>query len=100
MVPWGQEAFSAYLGADQKKWKEYDACDLVKSGASRFPLLVDQGAGDEYLKLQLRPTLLRESCESAKHPLELRIRADFDHSYYFIASFIDEHIAYHAKALN
>ena len=98
-VPWGEKAFGAYLGDDREAWKQYDAVELVKSAPERLPLLVDQGGGDEFLDGQLRPQLLQAACEAAGHPLSLRIRPGYDHSYYFIASFIGEHIAHHARAL-
>ncbi len=98
-VPWGEKAFSAYLGDDREAWKQHDAVELVKSAKERLPLLVDQGEADEFLDSQLRPHLLQAACEAAGHPLELRMQPGYDHSYYFIASFIGEHIAHHAAAL-
>lgn len=98
-VPWGQKAFTAYLGGDREAWREWDACELVRTAGERLPLLVDQGLADEFLETQLRPELLREACEAAGHPLDLRLRPGYDHSYYFIASFIDEHLAHHAEVL-
>ena len=98
-VPWGEKAFTAYLGEDRDAWREWDACELVARAKERLPLLVDQGLADEFLDTQLRPALLREACAATGHPLDLRLREGYDHSYYFIASFIGEHIAYHAKAL-
>jgi S-formylglutathione hydrolase len=98
-VPWGGKAFTAYLGDDRDAWREWDACELVRTASERLPLLVDQGLADEFLETQLRPELLREACEAAGHPLDLRLRAGYDHSYYFIASFIDEHLAHHAEML-
>lgn len=98
-VPWGEKAFAAYLGEDREAWKQYDACALVAGAKERLPLLVDQGGADEFLDTQLRPQLLQAACEAAGHPLQLRIHPDYDHSYYFIASFIGEHIAHHAAAL-
>ena len=98
-VPWGEKAFGAYLGDDRDAWKQYDAVALVGSATERLPLLVDQGGDDEFLDGQLRPQLLQAACEAAGHPLALRIRPGYDHSYYFIASFIGEHIAHHAKAM-
>ena len=98
-VPWGQKAFSAYLGDDREAWKQYDACELVKSVMEKLPLLIDQGEADEFLETQLKPELLRDACAAAGHPLELRRRPGYDHSYYFIASFIGEHVAHHARAL-
>ena len=74
--------------------------ELIKRGTEeKLPLLVDQGDADEFLENQLRPQLLREAAEAANHPLDLRMRAGYDHSYYFIASFIGDHIAHHAKAM-
>ena len=98
-VPWGEKAFSAYLGDDRASWQAWDASALVATATERLPLLVDQGSADEFLELQLKPELLRAACESAGHPLDLRIQPGYDHSYYFIASFIGEHIAHHARAL-
>ncbi len=98
-TPWGEKAFAAYLGDDREAWKAHDAVELVKSAKEKLPLLVDQGEADEFLDSQLRPHLLREACEAAGHPLTLRMRPGYDHSYYFIASFIGEHIAWHAAAL-
>ncbi|QDW66541.1 S-formylglutathione hydrolase [Luteimonas granuli] len=98
-VPWGEKALSAYLGDDREAWKQHDAVELVKSAKERLPLLVDQGEADEFLESQLRPHLLQAACEAAGHPLELRMQPGYDHSYYFIASFIGEHIAHHAAAL-
>ena len=101
-VPWGQKALGAYLGPDASAWTEWDAVALITSlpeGAERLPLLVDQGEADEFLSGQLRPELLAEACERTGHPLTLRRHAGYDHSYYFIASFIGEHIAHHAQAL-
>ena len=104
-VPWGQKAFEAYLGPDREAWKAWDAVELVKavgvSGASaeRLPLLVDQGEADEFLATQLRPELLQAACEAAGHPLTLRRQTGYDHSYYFIASFLADHFAHHAAAM-
>ncbi|HRO62838.1 S-formylglutathione hydrolase [Thermomonas sp.] len=98
-VPWGQKAFAAYLGDDAATWIQYDACALIKAAAEKLPILIDQGEADEFLDLQLRPWLLQEAADAVGHPLYLRLQPGFDHSYYFIASFIGEHIAHHAKAL-
>ena len=99
-VPWGEKAFTAYLGADRGVWSDWDACSLLRDARERLPLLVDQGDADEFLATQLKPELLRAACDSAAHPLTLRMRPGHDHSYYFIASFIGEHIAHHAAALH
>ncbi|HYG07300.1 MAG TPA: S-formylglutathione hydrolase [Stenotrophomonas sp.] len=98
-VPWGEKAFTAYLGADRDAWQDYDATTLIATACARTPLLVDQGAADEFLDSQLRPQLLQAAAEAAGHPLTLRLQPGYDHSYYFIASFIGEHVAWHAKAL-
>jgi len=98
-VPWGETAFAAYLGDDRDAWQQYDACALVAGARERLPLLVDQGDADEFLATQLQPERLREACDAAGHPLTLRMQPGYDHSYYFIASFIGEHIAHHAAAL-
>ena len=98
-VPWGEKAFSAYLGEDRAAWKAWDASALIANASERLPLLVDQGSEDEFLATQLQPERLRDACVAAGHPLELRMQPGYDHSYYFIASFIGEHIARHAAAL-
>ncbi len=98
-VPWGQKAFTAYLGKDREAWKAWDAVELIATAQERLPLLVDQGESDEFLAKQLRPELLQQACDAAGHPLTLRRHAGYDHSYYFIASFMADHFAHHAKAL-
>jgi S-formylglutathione hydrolase len=98
-APWGEKAFSNYLGPDRATWQAWDATALVADAAERLPLLVDQGDADEFFATQLRPELLQAACAEASHPLTLRIQPGYDHSYYFIASFIGEHIAWHAAAL-
>jgi S-formylglutathione hydrolase len=97
-VPWGQKVFAAYLGDDRTAWAAHDAVALVATARERLPLLVDQGEDDEFLP-QLQPELLRAACSQAGHPLTLRLWPGYDHSYYFIASFIGEHVAHHARAL-
>ena len=98
-VPWGQKAFSAYLGEDRTAWAAHDTVALVASATERLPLLVDQGADDEFLATQLQPERLQAACAAAGHPLTLRLQPGYDHSYYFIASFIGEHLAFHAQQL-
>ncbi len=98
-VPWGQKALAAYLGDDRAAWAEWDTCALLSSAEERLPLLVDQGDADEFLDAQLQPERLRSACDAAGHPLTLRMQPGYDHSYYFIASFMGEHVAFHAKAL-
>ena len=98
-VPWGEKALGAYLGNDRATWSQYDATALVADASERLTLLIDQGDADEFLEGQLKPQLLEAACTAAGHPLKLRLQPGFDHSYYFIASFIGEHIAHHAQAL-
>ena len=98
-APWGRKAFSAYLGNDRKAWEQYDAAELVKHASERLPLWVDQGEGDEFLQSQLQPQRLQAACDAAGHPMELTLRPGYDHSYYFVSSFIGEHVARHAQAL-
>lgn len=101
-VPWGQKAFSAYLGDDRSTWAQHDAVALIANASEsseRLPLLIDQGAADEFLATQLQPERLQAACAAVGHPLTLRLQPGYDHSYYFIASFIGEHLAHHAQAL-
>lgn len=98
-VPWGLKAFSAYLGDDRQAWKLHDAVELIKAGAPSLPMLVDQGGADDFLASQLQPELLRDACTAAGVPLQLNLRSGFDHSYYFIASFIQDHLCFHAEHL-
>jgi S-formylglutathione hydrolase len=98
--PWGIRAFTGYLGEDQASWKEYDATCLIEHGAkSKNPILIDQGCADNFLQQQLRPEVFQAACANAGQDLELRMQPDFDHSYYFISSFIGEHIQFHANNL-
>jgi S-formylglutathione hydrolase len=96
---WGQKAFSRYLGEERSTWREWDACALLAMASERLPLLIDQGDRDDFLETQLKPQALRQAAESAGHPLSLRLHSGYDHSYYFIASFIDDHLRHHAAAL-
>ncbi len=98
-VPWGEKAFSHYLGDDREAWKQYDATELVKSAPEKLPTLIDQGGADEFLEGQLKPQLFQAAAQVAGHPLVLRLQPGYDHSYYFIASFMGEHVAHHAAAL-
>ena len=100
--PWGQKAFSAYLGADPSRWDAHDAVRLVESGAAKGvydEILVDQGGADTFLAEQLKPELLEAACAKAGQGLTLRYQAGYDHSYFFIASFIADHLAWHAERL-
>jgi len=96
---WGEGCFGAYLGEDREAWKAYDATELVKGGAAPIPLFIDQGTNDEFLTEQLHPQDLEAACAARGFPLKLRRQEGYDHSYHFIASFIGEHLAYHAEAL-
>lgn len=98
-TPWGQKAFAAYLGEDAEAWAAWDACALVGQAKEQLPLLVDQGVDDGFLSEQLQPERLERACAAAGHPLDLRMRPGFDHSFYFVSTFIGEHIAHHAAAL-
>jgi S-formylglutathione hydrolase len=94
-TPWGQKALKGYLGNDKQLWKKYDSCELVKTSTNKLPLFIDQGSDDEFLKEYLQPERLQKVCEENNHPLTLRMQKGYDHSYYFIASFIEEHLRYH-----
>lgn len=98
-VPWGRKAFQRYLGAEPAAWRVYDATELVKT--KRFPgtILIDQGDADKFLQEQLRPDLFVAACRAAGQRVELRMRSGYDHSYYFISSFIEDHMRHHAAAL-
>lgn len=97
--PWGEKALAHYLGDDREVWKNHDSCELILAGARQMPMLVDQGDADDFLDQQLRTTLLQEACESANYHATIRMQAGYDHSYFFIASFIGSHIAFHAGEL-
>ena len=97
--PWGQKALGGYLGANQAAWRDYDATALIADGRSLPGLLVDQGLADNFLVSQLKPELLEEACQKAGIKLQLRRQPDYDHSYYFIASFMEDHLRYHSAAL-
>lgn len=98
-VPWGQKAFPAYLGGDESSWRRHDAVALITDGARLPDLLVDQGAADGFLENQLRPQLLADACAKAGIPLTLRMQEGYDHSYYFISSFMEDHLRWHAARL-
>jgi S-formylglutathione hydrolase len=97
--PWGEKALSAYIGSDKAAWREYDACALIEDGACVTDILVDQGTSDNFLEEQLKPHLLTEVCAKAKIPLTLNMREGYDHSYYFIATFMADHLRWHAERL-
>lgn len=98
--PWGEKAFTGYLGEDRNTWLGYDSCALIAAGNSKQELLVDQGAADDFLATQLGAEALQAACAAAGQPLIYRSHPGYDHGYFFIASFIDEHLRYHAKHLN
>ena len=98
-APWGEKAFTGYLGADRAAWAAHDATALIADATERLPILIDQGEADTFLETQLKPDLLEAACRAHHHPLTLRRQPGYDHSYYFIASFMSDHIAHHADAL-
>ncbi len=99
--PWGEKAFGAYLGADRDAWRAHDAALLIEAGkaASFDDILVDQGTGDSFLQNELKPELLEAAARSAGQKLTLRRQEGYDHSYFFIATFVSEHVAFHAARL-
>ncbi len=99
-VPWGEKALGRYLGEDRAAWRTYDAVALIEDGARVADLLVDQGEADNFLVQQLKPELLKTACEAAGIPLTLRMQPGYDHSYYFIASFMPDHLRRHAERLS
>ncbi|PHM37256.1 S-formylglutathione hydrolase [Xenorhabdus mauleonii] len=98
-VPWGKNAFSTYLGEDLAAWKQYDTVELIQHVQEGLPILIEQGLNDDFLKNQLRPELLQAVCDEIGYPVTINFHPEYDHSYYFIASFIGEHITYHANAM-
>jgi len=99
--PWGEKAFSGYLGDDREAWKQYDASELVAHTSRQFAqgILVDQGLADQFLAVQLNPDVFEAACKAAGQPLTLRRHAGYDHGYYFISTFIEDHLAHHARVL-
>ncbi len=98
--PWGEKALGGYLGEDKAAWREYDACALIEDGARLAALLVDQGEADNFLHEQLKPGLLALACRKAGIPATIRMQPGYDHSYYFISTFMADHVAWHAARLN
>jgi S-formylglutathione hydrolase len=98
-VPWGQKAFSRYLGPDRARWAEWDAVELLRTRRFDGKLLVDQGTADKFLERELRPELLREACAAAGQPLELRLHDGYDHGYYFVSTFVEDHLRHHAATI-
>jgi len=97
--PWGEKALGGYLGDDRTAWREYDACALIGDGARLPGLLVDQGTADDFLQDQLRTHRLAEACDAAGIPATIRMQDGYDHSYYFISTFMADHVAWHAERL-
>ncbi|AJE46264.1 S-formylglutathione hydrolase [Celeribacter indicus] len=97
--PWGEKALTGYLGPDREAWRDYDACALIEDGAALADLLVDQGTADNFLESQLRPELLEAVCAAKGQKLTLRMQEGYDHSYYFISSFMADHVAWHAARM-
>ncbi|SDI51316.1 S-formylglutathione hydrolase [Paraburkholderia steynii] len=99
--PWGEKAFNGYLGADREAWKQYDASELVGRSTRKFQegILVDQGLADQFLAQQLNPEVFEVACEAARQPLTLRRHEGYDHGFFFIQSFIEDHIRHHARVL-
>ena len=98
-VPWGRKALSGYLGPDHASWRKHDAVALIRDGALAPELLVDQGEGDQFLQEQLKPELLADACRDAGVDLTLRMHPGYDHSYYFISTFMAQHVSWHAHRL-
>ncbi|MGC1393106.1 MAG: S-formylglutathione hydrolase [Coleofasciculaceae cyanobacterium] len=97
--PWGEKAFTNYLGSNLETWRDYDASELVLTANYNHPILIDQGTTDQFLAKQLLPELFEAACQKAGQPLNLRYQDGYDHSYYFISTFIEDHIRHHAAAL-
>jgi S-formylglutathione hydrolase len=100
--PWGEKAFSNYLGPDRNRWDEYDSTEImlkIQDAPSRPPIVVDQGTADPFLGTQLRPHLLEQAAGKVDYPVTLRRQDGYDHSYYFISTFIDDHLRHHAEML-
>ena len=98
--PWGRKAFTGYLGSDETAWRRYDASELVVGHRFEGPILLDQGTADKFLVEQLKPEIFAEACRRAGQPLELRMQPGYDHGYYFIQTFMADHLAWHASALS
>lgn len=97
--PWGQKAFTNYLGPDRSSWRAYDASELVLTAQHHRSILIDQGIADPFVAQQLLPEMFKQACAEVGQPLNLRLQEGYDHSYYFIATFMEDHIRHHAAAL-
>lgn len=98
-VPWGQKAFTGYLGSDRAAWARYDATELVRASQHPSPILIDQGDADAFLERELKPELFAAACAASGQALELRMQPGYDHSYFFVASFVEDHLRHHARYL-
>lgn len=98
-VPWGEKAFAGYLGDDRAAWARHDACDLLTDASSAAEILIDQGEADQFLTRELQPERFERAADAAGQPYSLRRQPGYDHSYYFIQSFVEDHLRHHAKAL-
>jgi S-formylglutathione hydrolase len=98
--PWGEKALGGYLGSDRAAWRGHDTCALIEDGARLSALLVDQGTADGFLETQLKPQLLEGACAKAGIPLTLRRQEGYDHSYFFIATFVEDHLRWHARMIS
>jgi S-formylglutathione hydrolase len=99
VVPWGRKAFEGYLGLDEQRWRQHDAASLIADGHRVKDILVDIGSEDQFLERELSPAALKEACAAAKIPLTLRLQEGYDHSYYFISSFMEDHLRWHSERL-
>ena len=97
--PWGQKALSAYLGADKSNWADHDACELLQKAEQKLPIRIDQGTADNFLEQQLKTSLIVDASLAADYPIEVNMHEGYDHSYFFITSFIEAHIQFHAEHL-
>ena len=97
--PWGHKALSNYIGDDRAAWKQYDTTELVRTAREHLPVLVDQGEADDFLAEQLKTSMLEQASADSDYPMTIRMQAGYDHSYFFIASFVGEHIAFHTQHL-
>jgi S-formylglutathione hydrolase len=97
--PWGKKAFGNYLGKGKKAWKQYDACELLKKSKEHVPILIDQGEADDFLEEQLLTENIIKAAEKSEYPMQVRFQPGYDHSYFFIASFVRDHIEFHSQFL-
>jgi len=97
--PWGEKALGRYIGGDREAWKQYDSTELIRIAQQRLPMLVDQGGADDFLQEQLKTELLQQASDEADYPITVRMQPGYDHSYFFISSFIGEHIDFHMQHL-